>query len=193
MLLIFIVLTSCLGIKKNCPEFDSGLVAWIPYEPGDTLILSNTELDSSLMFVIYSVVYIDHMESYKTNEKCGECQDYISLNINSNEPVRFSYGANTRHQILNFETYDFNINNTFQSFGTYNSQISEHNDYNIEGMDFSDIKIYQNVKTSDFGFYSLIVAKNIGIVALIDNNEKIWSTNNNTIKNVNHTITSGPC
>ncbi len=189
-LTIILVLSSCIGIKKKCPEFDDEIMAWIPYEQGDIIKLSNSDLDSTITILIQSQ-YIDHMESYKTNEKCGQCDDYITINNSQNS--QFNYSASTHYQELGVETFYFSINDTLVRFETNVSQIIPHYNYNVEGIDYQNVKIYTNQKTSDKNFYCLIIAKNIGIVALIDNYERYWAIDNNEIRNVNLNIKSGPC
>lgn len=189
IILVFIGLSSC---KKKCPEFDKEIMTWIPYEKGDTIKLSNADLDSTLIISIYSQ-YIDHMDSYKTNEKCGQCDDYIEINEYSYKNNNFYYHAFTSYQKIEGETFSFQFKDYLVSFGTDNSQITERSNYIIEGIEYQNVKIYINEKNFETGFYSLIIAKSIGIVAIIDKDERIWSIDNNELKTVNLNIKSGPC
>ena len=113
--------------------------------------------------------------------------------INNSQNSQFNYSASTHYQELGVETFYFSINDTLVRFETNVSQIIPHYNYNVEGIDYQNVKIYTNQKTSDKNFYCLIIAKNIGIVALIDSYERYWAIDNNEIRNVNLNIKSGPC
>lgn len=69
-----ILFASC--FRKHCPDFNEELLQWLPYKSGDIINLKNTLLDSTITININNVE-IEHMDSYKKNHKCGQCDDYI--------------------------------------------------------------------------------------------------------------------
>lgn len=113
--------------------------------------------------------------------------------VNNYSPSQFYYDANTHYQELESETFNFSINDTTVSFNTSRSQITEKNTYNIEGIEYQNVKIFTNNKSNDKNFYCLILAKDIGIVALIDNNDRYWSINSNNKKTTEFNLKKSDC
>ncbi len=64
---------------------------------------------------------------------------------------------------------------------------------NVDKQLYQNVKVFENEKKPEAGFYKLIIAKDIGIVALIDTNDGIWVIGNNITKKISLNIKNGHC
>lgn len=163
---ILLFFSSC---YKRCPDFNNELLTWLPYQVGDTIKLKNSEIDSTIIFPISSSEAL-HQKRRNVMVKCG-CDDWIFVNTSSNS---FHYSANI-YEFDVSEDYYFTINGNELNFGTSYANIETFSNYNFNSFTYSKVKIYTNTIDENTVFYKLIAAQYIGIVAIIDVNEKIWS------------------
>lgn len=155
---IGIAAISC-GRKINCPDLDQELLAWVPYNNDDTIILTNSDGDSSIHLDINEVI-VNHTTFYQTNADCGECDDFISIS-----------GTNIRISIFLHEN-SISILSIILSGLRFN-EYEEMTDYTFNGKTFNNALVFN--QSGSF----LVLAKEYGIVGFIDPDGTLWSIERN--------------
>ena len=169
----FGLLISC---KIHCPEFDKEILSWIPYQENDVIELYSQSDDSEISFSITSVK-ITHTTHYERNTKCGGCSDEIFINNYNSDFYVEIYSGDKSYKII--DTY----------FLTY----SEVKNYLFEGKEYDLVRIFERSR-SQGTFLKLIVAKEIGIIGLIDIHGNSWILKTDaTIKKPNILIMKTSC
>jgi len=171
---------SC-GIKVKCPKFDKDILNWVPYQNNDTIKLVNLKNDSVLLLIIDTLM-INHTTYFLTSSDCGGCGDDILVNNYETKDL----------QIMIFISDNTITGQCYTIKGTYFEDDSidyldyiEQPDYLFNGICYDNVHIFENKKTGE-KFKKLIVAKEFGIVGLIDKDDNIWFIEGNTVKNINY-------
>jgi len=151
-------LTSC---KIKCTDFDRNILSWIPYQENDVIELYSQSKDSTILFSIKSID-VTHTTSYKLGSKCGGCSDEIFINDWDSD---FRFTMNLNDNKVNSQDYKI--------FNTYFSDFSEHKNYKFEGKKYETVRIFENNDTK-VSFKKLIIAKDYGVIGLIDNFGNTW-------------------
>ena len=140
----------------------------MPYRKNDVIELYSQSKDSTIMFSIESVE-IRHTTDYKTGYDCGEgCNDHIS--INSHNEFIFQIDISIRKNKITGQSY--RIEDTYFLDGNYS--YSELKNYLFENEEYDLVRIFE--KTDSRGtFKKLIIAKDIGIIGLVDIHGNTWS------------------
>ena len=145
-------LTSCKRI--NCPEFYEEMLRWI--QKDDVIELYSHSKDSTIILSISSVE-ITHTTHYPANTDCA-CEDYIYVN---------SYDSNFSVKMFSHNDQSYRIFDT--DFSTY----SEAKNYLFENNTYDLVRIFDR-KNSGGKFRKLIIAKDTGVVGLIDVDGDTW-------------------
>ena len=163
-------LISC---TTHCPSFNEEILSWIPYQEDDVIELYSQSKDSTIILFITSVA-ITHTTHYSQGsiigcKKCrGECYDYIYISDHDGSNFRVdisSYGDKMwRHNYWIFDT-------SFDSYSELENFLFEKEEYDV-------VKIFEN-NCSNGTFKKLIIAKEIGVIGLIDIYGNIWVLKNN--------------
>jgi len=152
-------ITSC---RTNCSEFDMKILNWIPYQENDVIELYSQLHDSTILFSIKSV-YITHTTHYEHGTKCGGCSDEILItDYNSDFHVEISLSD----RII--------IRQSYKIIDTYFSTYSEVKNYLFESNEYDLVRIFET-DSSEGKFQKLIVAKEIGVIGLIDIEGNTWT------------------
>lgn len=143
---------------------------WIPYERNDTLIFKNEITDSTLLLAIDSLT-IRHTTSYSSFNDCGNCDDYIEVNYYYQQEPDFHVSISFDKDGISGEGY------TIMEDRFDDSNCTEQNNYKIRTEQYEVVKIYEASNEYEY-FKTLIVAKDYGVVALIDRNNTYWILQN---------------
>ena len=157
-----VVFLSC-NTKVNCPKLEEKVLDWFPYQDNDVIELYSNFCDSTIIFTIKYAV-MDHTTHYTKGTKCGGCSDEIHIN-GSNFSISIGLNDNkiTHQRYSVFDTY----------FAEYNSNYSELKNYLFEGKEYDVVRIFEKNDSKET-FKKLIIAKDFGIIGLIDNNDNTW-------------------
>ena len=160
------VLFGLISCKTNCSDFDKKNLTWIPYQESDVVELYSQLNDSTIIFLI-NRVEVSHTTHYSFGSKCGGCSDEIFINdYNSDFHVEIYLHENK----MNHQSYKI--------IDTYFSNYSEVKNYLFESKEYDLVRIFETDK-SQGTFKKLIVAKNIGIIGLIDIDGNTWTLKTN--------------
>ena len=154
---ILLGLTSC---RINCPEFDRKILSWIPYQENDVIELYSQSNDSTIFFSITSI-NVTHTTHYERGSECGGCQDEIQINRYDSDFYFEMYGGQN-----------------YKIFNTYFTTYSELNNYLFEGKEYDVVRIFEN-NNSNVSFKKLIIAKEFGVIGLIDKDGNTWALKQN--------------
>ena len=179
-------LAGCWG-TVTCPELKESVVesvlVWTPYEKNDTVLFTSKAVDYlqdySIMLIITNVE-AQHITQYSAGSKCGGCRDEIRVTGTI---------SGTGFEILT----DFDRNNkiSYQHLwftDSYFLSYSTHSTYAVEDVEYKNVRVYNsyNSDNTDKGYKTLIIAKDVGIVGLVDFNDSVWYIKKNDgAKNVN--------
>lgn len=163
-----LVLVQGCGFQIDCPDFNTKLLEWVPYQNHDTIRLRNVNDDSILVLAV-NEIYVEHTTHYVINEKCGTCDDFIKVNQNETIPsdLRIFIYLNKNQ----FKSQGYEIQDSY--FAEYNTEYSEQADYTFEGVLYDHVRVFEKNPISE-GFNKLIIAKGIGIVGLVDHEGNNW-------------------
>jgi len=164
-------LINCTGYQVTCPEFDEEILSWLPYQVDDVIELYSPSKDATIIFSIKNVV-VTHKTHYTTGTDCGKCDDEIL--------IRDYHGFQIEIQLRNNKVTNqvYRIGDTWFLDGNYT--YSEIKNFLFEGEEYDVVRIFE--KTDSEGSYKkLIIAKDIGIIGLVDIRGNIWvlKTNDN--------------
>jgi len=166
------VLGGLISCNKICPDFDEKVLNWIPYQGNDVIELYSQLNDSTITISIESVV-VTHRTYIKYNTKCGGCGDKIRIRQNNND---FSFQADIRSYGSMISNQKYQIGDTY--FGGDNKTYSELEKYIFEEKEYDIVRVFE--KTDSKGtFKKLIIAKDIGIIGLIDIYGNTWTLKTN--------------
>ncbi|MDR0796882.1 MAG: hypothetical protein LBE79_12680 [Tannerella sp.] len=147
--------TSCQEI--TCPEFNEEILTWIPYQEDDKIELYSQLKDSTIIVLINSVV-VTHTTSYNTGKDCGHCDDDIHISGSNFYVEIYLKDGKTRSQNIRLGDSHFSAYSESKKF-------------------LFDNKEYEVARTFDSSsgmFKKLIMAKDIGIIGLIDIHDNTW-------------------
>jgi len=167
------VLFGLMSCKTNCPEFDEKILNWIPYQENDVIELYSQSNNSTILFSITSV-YITHTTHYEHGTKCGGCSDEIFINDYNSD---FHVEIYLSDRIMGHQSYKI--------IDTYFSNYSEVKNYLFESKEYDLVRIFET-NSSEGKFRKLILAKEIGVIGLIDIYGNTWTLKTNAkIKRLN--------
>jgi len=169
-----LVLISC-GRQVSCPKFEEEILSWMPYQEEDVIELYSQSNDSTIIFSISSIEVI-HTTHYLTNADCGTCDDQILINQKDYSEYKPNFEA---HISLNKNRIQFQyyiINDTYFSYD--NSDYSELTSFEFENNVYDIVRVFEK-NDSKGAFKKLILAKDIGIIGLIDFDGNTWTLKNN--------------
>jgi len=155
-------LTSCFG-TVTCPEFDENILSWAPYQKNDTIRLFSESTGSTMPLPIESVV-VTHTSHYKKGTKCGGCEGGDN-NIQVNN-------YNSDFQITIYYVKNKVTSQRYTISGSYFTTYSEIKNYLFEGREYDLVRIFESEQTRYFK--KLIIAKDIGIIGLVDIYGNSW-------------------
>ena len=155
------ILFGLISCRINCPEFDRKILSWIPYQENDVIELYSQSNDSTILFSITSIS-VTHTTHYARNSKCGGCSDEIFINHYDSDFHFEMYGGGQSYKIFN----------------TYFTTYSELNNYLFDGKEYDVVRIFEN-NNSNVSFKKLIIAKEFGIIGLIDKDGNTWALKTN--------------
>ena len=158
-----LVLIGCSG-TVTCPEFDEGVFSWMPYQKNDIIELYSQSNNSSITTIIESAE-ITHTTSYEKGKDCGHCDDEISI-IGSN----FGIYIRLESGKINYQTY--RVGDTYFGDWDGNYSYSEFTNFSFEGNTYDAVRVFE--KTNSHQFKKLIIAKDIGIIGLVDIDDNTW-------------------
>jgi hypothetical protein len=158
-----IILTSLIfvltGCSTKCDDFNNKIIDWMPYKTSDKILISsNNEKDT----LIVNYIEIYHTDKIGSRSLCA-CENSFSVNLSSDAfdiDIRFNDS-----KLINQS--DIVINSEWMN---YSEQMDS---LNINGKIYKDLIVFQNSnQTSSMRFEKIIVAKSIGIIAIIGKNEE---------------------
>jgi hypothetical protein len=167
VIVVFLGLISC---RTTCSEFDERILSWIPYQENDVIELYSQFNDSTIIFPINSVV-ISHKTHYKHNTDCGGCDDEIRIN---------SYDKSNFHVDIYINNKNKQMSQTYRICDSYFSTYSEINNFLFENTDYEFVRIFV-ADYSNGMFQKLIIAKEFGVIGLIDVYGNTWILKTNAI------------
>ena len=171
---IIIVLLSifCIGCKRYCPSFDEDILNWIPYQEDDEIVLRSQSNDLAIIFSIKSIE-ITHQTHYTIGYKCGTCDDRIEIIQNDHDTFYF-YAMLSLHK-NKITSLFYKIGDTF--FDAY----SEKEFFLFEGKEYNKVRIFEQTDSKGT-FKKLIIAKEFGIIGLIDIYGNTWTLTTKKLK-----------
>jgi|WetSurMetagenome_2_1015567.scaffolds.fasta_scaffold305379_2 hypothetical protein len=156
-LILFICLIS--SCAERCDDFDYSITEWMPYQKNDKIAFSNNNIIDTLT-VTYSE--INHTDKIKFGSKCI-CENSYVVNISSAtlDVTAMFYDAK------NIDQSEIEINNEYLTFSEQvNSAI-------INGKTYINVVIFVNPNHVSGIFQQVMIAREIGIVAIISS-EDYW-------------------
>ncbi len=157
-LISILIISSC---ARDCPDFDNEVLNWMPYKVGDIVEIDNSQNSESLI-VNSSQIY--HSDKVSFGVKCG-CNNAYILNLKSNTfniDIRFNDSRD-------IETSEMIVNGEWLDYSEQKAIIF------INGRNYYDVLIYESQNMLTAGTFSkVVVAKSIGIVAIVGDNEE-WN------------------
>jgi len=160
---VIVLIFGLMSCKTHCSEFDKTHLSWIPYQANDVIELYSQSMDSTITFSIKNVE-ASHTTHYSFGSKCGGGSDEIFIEQNENDNFRFHVNIYLHENKITSQNYL--IGDTY--FSTY----SEETKYIFENKEYDVVRIL-NV-AHEGTFKKLIMAKDIGIIGLVDINDNIW-------------------
>jgi len=152
-------LTNCIGFQVTCPEFDEEILCWLPYQKNDVIELYSPSKDATIIFSIKDVT-INHKTHYSTNKACGKCDDEILIR----DYLGFQIVIQLSKNKITYQKYCIN--------GSYFYSFSEFEKYLFEDKEYDAVRIFEN--NSNKTYLKLIIAKDIGIIGLVDIHGNTW-------------------
>lgn len=149
--LLVVILSGC---AERCDDFEYSITDWMPYKTNDRIIIESNNIIDSLT-VNYSV--INHTDKIQFGAKCI-CENSFSINLasaNLDIYIRFDDAKDLTQS-------EIQLNDEFLAFSEQvNSAI-------IDGITYTNVLIFVNRnQESSANYQQVIVAKDIGIVAII--------------------------
>gem|GEM_PF-3519434 len=158
--------------QVTCPEFNEEILDWIPYQENDRIELYSQLKDSTITISIKSVE-VTHTTDYKTGYDCGGCDDEILIRQNDSDHFKFQVDIRLNRNTI---AYQYQIGDTYYFEGNY--IYSEKKNYLLEDIEYDMVRIFE--KNDSKGRYNrLIIAKDFGIIGLIDVFGNTWVLKNN--------------
>ena len=177
-LVVIGILFAAINCQETCPKFDEEILTWIPYQEDDAIELYSQYKDSTIILSIKSVE-ITHTTNYSKGSiigctKCGGgCLDYISINQNNSD---FQVNINLYENKM--MDYGFGICGTNFTGSSFNLNYSELTNFLFEDKEYDIVRVFEN-NNSDRTFNKLVIAKEIGIIGLIDIYDNSWVLKSN--------------
>jgi len=169
---VFCGLISC-HMQVNCPDFKNDSLSWTPYQENDVIELYSQLKDSTILFLIKSVE-VTHTTDYTSGYKCGGCDDRIEINQNSHENSKFQVEISLSKNKITYQSYWIGDTYFYQEEPHY----SEQKDYLFENVKYENVRIFEKIDSK--GTYKkLIIAKDLGIIGLIDVYGNTWTLKSN--------------
>ena len=162
-ILICLVLINCGGHQVTCPDFDEEILNWVPYQANDVIELYSLLKDSSISFSV-SNVKITHTTHYITGTDCGKCYDRIEINHYNSVFHIYIHLSKNKIDTQNYHIYD--------TWFTSNTS-SELKSFLFEGKEYDVVRVFEKTD-SEGSFQKLIIAKDIGVIGLIDIDGNTW-------------------
>ena len=177
LLFIFICIFGLSGCffyyQVDCPDFNEDNLSWLPYQADDVVELYSQSKDSTILFSIKSVE-ITHTTDYETGNKCGNCDDRIEIKQNNSNRFKFAIHISLRKNKISNQTY--RVGDTEFMDGNY--KYSEKRNFLFEEAEYDVVRVFE--KTDSKGtFKKLIIAKEIGIIGIIDIYGNSWGLKTN--------------
>jgi len=172
-LLVIGILFGLISCRTNCSEFDNKNLTWIPYQENDVIELYSQLNDSTITFLI-NRVEVSHTTHYSFGSKCGGCSDEIFVN-----------GYNSDFHVEIYLHENKMSSQSYKIIDTYFSTYLEEKNYLFENKKYDVVRIFET-NGSQGTFKKLIVAKEIGVIGLIDNDDNNWVLITDKIKKMNH-------
>jgi len=163
LLFVIGVFGGLMSCSENCSSFDMNNLSWTPYQEGDVIELYSQASDSTIEIFIKNVI-VEHKTHVTFGSKCGYCGD-DQIFISSSDDFAF-----------NVEIYlnDGKIaSQNYQISNSYFSDYTEIKNYLLENAEYDLVRVFEN-GGSNGEFKKLIIAKNVGIVGLIDIRDNYW-------------------
>ena len=159
---VVISLLGLMGCRVNCPEFDEKILQWIPYQENDVIELYSQSNDSTIIFTVKSVI-VTHTTHYSQGSKCGGCSDDILI---YDDAADFQVDISLYKNKIEYQSY--------WVCDTYFSDYSEVKNYLFENEEYDIVRIFDN-NGSTGTFRKMIIAKEIGVIGLIDIYGNTWA------------------
>jgi hypothetical protein len=167
--ILIILLTSiACSTKVRCPKFNFRVLDWLPYSIGDSILLINDSRDSTIILTI-NKIQIDHTTHYIPDLDCGTCDDRIEFNDVSDEIGNLHFELWLNDSNIALEEYF--IMDTYFSNSVPNYHF--HQFYTFNGDEYENVKVFKNISI-DALFSTLIIAKDFGVVGLMDKDSVLW-------------------
>ena len=157
------VLLGLISCRENCSSFDMNNLSWTPYQEDDVIELYSQLNDSTIAFSIKSVVVM-HTTHVSFGTKCGGCDDQIFIN---------GYDDSDFY----VEIYLFNGKSGSQNYHIVNSYFSDYTEvrnFIFDSKEYDIVRIFDN-GGSNGKFKRLIIAKDIGVIGLVDIYDNTWT------------------
>jgi len=177
LLLFFVVchlgLISCTQ-QINCPKYDKKILTWVPYQANDVIELYSQARDSTIIFLINDVT-VEHTTDFTLAKDCNSCTDYSYVNNDESESNFRVYINSNRNEVSSQHYWVCG-----SCFYTY----TEFKNYTFENKKYDVVRIFDNEEQCSHGMLkTLILAKDIGVIGLIDNKDNIWTLKTNVNEN----------
>ena len=166
--IIFGIMVSC-HRQVNCPSFDEEILSWIPYQENDVIELHSQSVDTTIIFSIERVE-VTHKTHYTAGAKCGTCDDDIQIIQKSHDNFEFSASI----AINNNKKKDKKITQSYRIGDAYFSTYSESKNVLFEGENYDIVRIFEKTDSNGM-FKKLIIAKEFGIIGLVDIYDNVWT------------------
>ena len=178
---LYFVIAALLGLischrQITCPKFDEKTLSWIPYQENDVIELYSPTNDSTITFSVKSVE-IRHTTHYNTGYDCGTCDDVIEVNQNSHDNSKFHINITLNKNKITYQSYW--ISDTYFVDGNYTYM--ELTNFTFGDKQYDVVRIFEK-NDSNGTIKKLIIAKEIGIVGLIDIEGNTWTLIDSTSK-----------
>jgi len=171
LFLATVIICGLVGCNREvtCPAFKEEVLSWTPYQENDVIELYSPMNDSTIIFSIKSVD-VTHTTHYNTGYDCGTCDDAITITQNDYDNFRFHIDISLNKNQIKYQSYY--IGDTYFVDGNYT--YSEQMDFSFEGKKYDVVMLFEK-KDSNGTIKKIIIAKDIGIVGIVDIYGNIWT------------------
>ncbi|MBN2694772.1 hypothetical protein JXR93_08920 [bacterium] len=173
-----VLIIASASISDECASFNRDGLKWVPYKEESSIILLNQELNHSIILPIKRVSQVYSAEGFSD---AGNCDGFITINGGYNETSLFSCKLYISSGDLSSEEYIFKFNDGEILFSSKESIQKSMGNYSLNGVNYDLVKVFENSETytnsltNEIKYSKLIVAKGVGVIAIIDNQNRVWS------------------
>lgn len=182
--IIFSVILPNCKKDKECAAFEVADLQYIAYNRLDTLVFTNSDLDTFIIFVkdfVFSQAY--NFECQSLDGVCP-CSNYVEVNaLNTGSSTAYVFLKMEQSDVSDMQNFkykvlDFYLEIDFDTELQYSDQIpylDVVNNYTIGDKTFNNVAVYSNLEDEVSQVSKVYLTKNEGILKIVLKSGKDWT------------------